>query len=94
VSDEEQIVAEQVVQMGPTGPLTVRISQHTVEEFWRVDVSREPAGHTTTTVGAGDSFMMNLIQGAVSGEPVAWHHLAHWGRDAIGRSACPAPRFG
>ena len=67
MSGEEQIVAEQVVQMGPTGPLTVRISQHTVEEFWRVDVSREPAGHTTTTVGAGDSFLGALVCGIASG---------------------------
>lgn len=90
---EEQVVAEQIVHMGRTGPLTVRISQHPLEEFWRVDVTRDPDGHTTTTVASGDSFMMNLIQGAVSGEPLAWDHLAHWGHDAMGRSSRPVPRF-
>jgi hypothetical protein len=77
------------VSTHPAGALTVRISQHPAEDFWRVDFSREPAraGRTTTTVAPGDSFMMNLIEGAVSGEPVAWRHLAHWGQDAIGRSA-------
>jgi hypothetical protein len=43
-------------------------------------------------VAPGDNFMMNLIEGAVSGEPVAWRHLAHWGRDSIGRSARTANR--
>ncbi|MDA8045844.1 MAG: hypothetical protein M0Z30_11505 [Actinomycetota bacterium] len=93
MSNDEQVVAEQVVQMGQSGPMTVRISQHQVEEFWRVDVSRDSVGHTSVTVGAGDGFLMNLIQGAVSGESIAWRHLAHWGRDAIGRSCCSAPLF-
>lgn len=94
VSDEEVLVAEQVVSGGCAGPLTVRISQHRAkelwaDEFWRVDVSRDPSvgsGHRTTTVATGDNFMMNLIEEAVSGEPLAWSHLAAWGR-ASGRSA-------
>jgi len=92
VSDGEQLVAEQVVAMDRTGDMTVRISQHRSEEFWRVDVRRDPHGYTTTTVGAGDSFLMNLIQGAVSGEPLAWRHLAHWGQDTMGRSSRGAGR--
>jgi hypothetical protein len=86
VSDDEVLVAEQVVSAGCAGPLTVRISQHFAEEFWRVDVSRDPAvgtGHRTATVAPGDSFMMNLIESAVGGEAVAWSHLAHWGREAL-----------
>ena len=86
--DEEMLVAEQVI-----GTVTVRISQHTEEEFWRVDISRYPTGSMSTTVAPGDSFMMNLIEGAVSGEPVAWRHLAHWGQDALGRQS-PGRRFG
>jgi len=91
--DGEQLVAEQIVDMDRAGSLTVRISQHASESFWRVDVSRDPHGHTTTTVGDGDSFMMNLIQGAVSGEPLAWRHLAHWGQDTIGRTNRRTGRF-
>ena len=88
MSDEETLVAEQVVALGQAGALTVRISQHRLEDFWRVDVSREEAAERrTTTVAPGDSFMMNLIEGAVGGEPVAWRHLAHWGQDAMGRSS-------
>lgn len=84
--NEERLVAEQVVPVESAGPVTVRISQDTEEEFWRVDVSRHPAGTMSTTVAPGDSFMMTLIEGAVSGEPVAWRHLAHWGQDALGRT--------
>lgn len=79
-------MAERVVPMEGAGRLTVRISQHPAEEFWQVDFSRGPAprsAHMTTTVGPGDSFMMNLIEEALSGEPVAWGHLAQWGRDAL-----------
>ncbi|HWE55611.1 MAG TPA: hypothetical protein VG435_08860 [Acidimicrobiales bacterium] len=90
--NEEKLVAEQVVPMESAGSVTVRISQDTQEEFWRVDVSRS-AGSTSTTVAPGDSFMMNLIEGAVSGEPVAWRHLAHWGRDALGPTSAGRPRF-
>jgi hypothetical protein len=80
VSDDEVLVAEQIVDGGGSAPLTVRISQHSAEDFWRVDVSRTPgAAHRSATVAPGDSFMMNLIQGAVGGEAVAWNHLAAWG---------------
>jgi hypothetical protein len=92
VPDEEQLVAERVVSIEQAA-LTVRISQHTAEDFWRVDVSGDPArrgGHMTATVASGDSFMMNLIHGAVSGEPVAWRHLAHWGHDTLGRTTSRA----
>lgn len=93
--DDEVLVAEQVVSAGGAGPLTVRISQHSAEEFWRVDVSRDPSlesGHRTTTVAPGDSFMMNLIEDAVGGEAVAWSHLAHWGSEAVSPKAYPAGR--
>lgn len=95
MSDGEQLVAEQVVPLEQAGALTIRISQHPAEDFWRVDVSRDPADPAigmTTTVAGGDSFMMNLIEGAVRGEPVAWRHLAHWGQDAIGRGSGPLGR--
>lgn len=95
MSDEEDLVAEQVVATGSSGPLTVRISQHRSEEFWRVDVSRERAsgsGHRTATVAPGDSFLMNLIQGAVGGEPLAWQHLAHWGSETFGATASAGRR--
>lgn len=75
----ERLLAEQVVDS-----LTVRITEDTAEEFFRVDFSRE-ADHLTTTVAPGDSFMMNLIEGAVSGEALAWRHLAHWCQDNLGR---------
>lgn len=84
MSEEETLVAEQVVSLEQAGALTVRISQHRSEDFWRVDVSRlATPERRMSTVAAGDSFMMNLIEGAVSGEPVAWRHLAHWGQDAM-----------
>lgn len=95
MADGEQLVAEQLVAVEPAGALMVRISQHQAEDFWRVDISRDPAGAAlgmTTTVAPGDSFMMNLIEGAVRGEPVAWRHLAHWGQDAIGRGSAPLGR--
>ena len=94
MSEEETLVAEQVVSLDQAGALTVRISQHRSEDFWRVDVSREAASERrSATVAPGDSFMMNLIEGAVSGEPVAWRHLAHWGQGAIVRSGRPAGRL-
>lgn len=85
VSDDEQVVAEQVVTMERDHALTVRISQHPAEDFYRVDVTNQagPARCMTTTVSPGDSFMMNLIEGAVSGEAVAWRHLAHWGQENL-----------
>jgi hypothetical protein len=88
----ERLLAEQVVDS-----LTVRISEDTAEEFFRVDFTRgDPASdHLTTTVAPGDSFMMTLIEGAVSGEALAWRHLAHWGRDNLARPGWRSqPRFG
>lgn len=97
MSDGEQLVAERVVPINPARALTVRISQHRAEEFWRVDVSSDPDRphcHTTATVGPGDSFLMTLIEGAVSGEQAAWRHLAHWGRGSVsGGPPASRPRF-
>jgi hypothetical protein len=96
VSEEELVVAEQVVSIAQSHSLTVRISQHAAEEFWRVDVScpSGPPRSISTTVAPGDSFMMHLINGAVSGEQVAWRHLAHWGQDNLARPALtPGCRF-
>jgi hypothetical protein len=89
VPNEEQLVAEQVVALAGQRALTVRISQHAAEEFWRVDVTNPgtPRAYISTTVGTGDSFMMNLIESAVSGEQVAWRHLAEWGHSSLSRSA-------
>lgn len=83
--DDEQLVAERTVPLAHSHALRVRISQHTVEDFWRVDITNPaiPSRAMSTTVAPGDSFMMNLINGAVSGEPIAWSHLAHWGRDNL-----------
>jgi hypothetical protein len=80
-----QLVAEQVVAMEREQTLTVRISQDSVEDFYRVDVTSPaaPERYMTTTVSPGDSFMMNLIQGAIGGEQVAWRHLARWGQDNL-----------
>ncbi len=93
MSDDEQLLAEQIVAIERQQALTVRISQHTAEDFYRVDVASvvAPDHSTTTTVSPGDSFMMNLIQGAMSGEQVAWRHLAHWGHDNLSFSG-RAPR--
>lgn len=95
MSEEEVVVAEQVVPSGEAGALTVRISQHRVEDFWRVEVSRGPdqtPGQRTATVAPGDSFMMNLIRGAVDGEDLAWRHLAQWGHEGLAALPYPAGR--
>jgi hypothetical protein len=89
---DENLVAEQVVKMNEARALTIRISQHHQEEFWRVDVSAGGGGYTSTTVAPGDSFMMNLIQGAVSGEDLAWRHLAQWGQHNLAPGGRPAAR--
>jgi hypothetical protein len=82
----------QTVSTAGANALKVRISQHAAEDFWRVEFEEAgpcPAGraHMSTTVAAGDSFMMHLILGAMSGEQVAWRHLAHWGQDNLGQPA-------
>jgi hypothetical protein len=89
MGQDEQLVAEQTVAVAEEHALTVRISQNPVEEFWRVDVTKPgaPRGHLTTTVSPGDGFLMNLIEGAVQGEQVAWRHLASWGHANISRQA-------
>ena len=87
MNDEEHLIAEQVVAVHDQHPLTVRISQNPSEEFWRVDVTNPSVatGHITATVAPGDSFLMNLIEDAVNGKPVAWKHLAQWGHTSIAR---------
>ena len=94
MSDEEQLVAEQVVNLPDQRALTVRISQHSSEEFWRVDVTNPSTArrHMSTTVAPGDSFMMNLIEDAVDGKQAAWRHLAQWGHANLIRPVSGPPR--
>ena len=85
--DGEQLVAEQRVPIHERQTLSVRISQHPVEEFWRGQVG-DPAtarGFLNTTVGTGDSFLMKLIEEAVGGKQTAWHQLAQWGHSTLTR---------
>jgi hypothetical protein len=95
VSDET-LVAEQTVSIHERSSLTVRILQHEAEDFWRVDVTNPATtcGHISATVASPDSFLMILIQEAVSGQPLAWRHLAQWGQDNLtrpGRARATAP---
>ena len=85
--DGEELVAEQHVPLGQRRTVRVRISQNAEEEFWRVQVSDPGAarGRISTTVGTGDSFLMKLIQEAVSGDQPAWYHLAQWGHTGLTR---------
>lgn len=85
MGEEERLVAERTVAVRDQHALTVRISQHSEGDFWRVDVSHSNPGRPplSTTVGPGDSFMMNLISEAVGGEQLAWNHLALWGRSRL-----------
>jgi hypothetical protein len=87
MGEDEQLVAEQVVAVREQQALTVRISQHSDGDFWRVDVTnpRTVRGHLSTTVAPGDSFMMNLISEAVGGQQLAWNHLAQWGQSRLNR---------
>lgn len=84
MAEDEQLIAEQIV-INREQALTVRISQDTVEDFYRVEVTNPavPQRYMTATVSPGDSFMIDLIRGAVSGDQVAWRHLASWGRDNL-----------
>jgi hypothetical protein len=87
MGEDEQLVAEQVVSVRDQQALTVRISQHSGGDFWRVDVT-DPGTvrrHLSTTVAPGDSFMMNLISEAVGGEQLAWTHIAKWGQTRLNR---------
>lgn len=85
MGEDERFVAERTVAVREQHALTVRISQHSEGDFWRVDVSHPDPGRPfmSTTVGPGDSFMMNLISEAVDGEQLAWNHLAQWGRSKL-----------
>jgi hypothetical protein len=87
--DGEELVAEQTVPLRGDHVVRVRISQHSVEEFWRVDfysseATRVPAN---ITVGTGESFMRSLIQEAIGGQQSAWNHLAQWGHSTLLRPA-------
>ncbi len=94
MADDEQLVAEQVVATDAVRTLSVRISQHRSEDFFRVEVTSlaAPDLAASTTVSPGDSFMMNLIDQAMRGEQVAWRHLAHWGRDNLSHAGRVPPR--
>lgn len=88
--DGERLIAEQHVFIHEHQTLSVRISQHDVEEFWRVQVTNPATarGSLSTTVGTGDTnFLMKLIEEAVSGKQTAWHHLAQWGQTNLTRPA-------
>jgi hypothetical protein len=90
---EEMLIAEQTVSIHERSALTVRILQDEAEDFWRVDVT-DPAtsrGHMSTTVASPDSFLMFLIHEAVSGQHLAWRHLAQWGKDNLTRTGRVRP---
>jgi hypothetical protein len=90
---DETLIAEQTVSIHERSSLTVRILQHEAEDFWRVDVtdSATSRGHISTTVASPDSFLMILIEEAVSGQPLAWQHLAQWGQDNLTRTGRARP---
>ena len=94
MADDEQLVAERTVATDPTHALSVRICRDRAEDFYRVEVTSlaSPGLAASTTVSPGDSFMMNLIEQAVSGEQVAWGHLAHWGRGNLSHDGRVPPR--
>jgi hypothetical protein len=79
--DGEQLIAERDVALHDQQVVNVRISQHADEEFWRVAflASNSARRPVNITVGAGESFMMSLIQEAIGGQESAWKHLAQWG---------------
>jgi hypothetical protein len=84
--DEERLIAEQNVALRDCHTLSVRISQHPVEEFWRLQVGGI-RGWMTTTVSDHESVLARLIQEAVGGEQLAWHQLAQWGQANLTRPA-------
>ncbi|HVA75399.1 MAG TPA: hypothetical protein VNF71_12645 [Acidimicrobiales bacterium] len=90
--DGERLIAEQDVVIRDHHVLNVRISEHMSESFWRLDVSNPAAlrASMTTTVSETDSFLMHLINDAVSGQSAAWRQLAEWGHENLSR---PAPGF-
>jgi hypothetical protein len=87
--DEEQVVAEQNVSLHDRQTLSVRISRHAAEEFWRVQVSNPGLvrGSLSTTVGDRSSFLTTLIEEAIGGHEAAWHQLAQWGQANLTRPA-------
>ena len=94
---DETLIAEQTVSIPERREMKVRILQDEAEDFWRVDVtdSATSRGHISTTVASPDSFLMVLIQEAVSGQSLAWQHLAQWGQDNLtrpGRTPSTSPR--
>lgn len=93
--DGEELVAEQDVVLRNDYLLNVRISEHPREEFWRVKVTvpAEQGTAASATVGAGESFLMHLIDRALGGEQTAWRHLAAWGHNNLCRSV-PGVRVG
>lgn len=93
--DGEIVVAEREVLLRDDYLLNVRVSEHPVEQFWRVKVTplSEQGTNASATVAAGESFLMHLIEQAVAGEETAWRHLAAWGHDNLCRSI-PGVRVG
>lgn len=83
--DGERVVAERYVLLRDDYLLNVRISENSDEQFWRVNVTVPSDAGTaaSATVGAGESFLMHLIHGAVAGEETAWRHLAAWGHENL-----------
>lgn len=79
--EEEQFLAQCDVSVHDRRTLTVMISEHRGEGFWRVAVTDLHAsrGRTSATVTSGDGFLMPLIERALAGERAAWQHLAQWG---------------
>lgn len=90
--DGERLVAEQDVVVRGHHVMSVRISENPDEGFWRLDVSNPDSRRAsmTTTVSEADSFLMHLINDAITGHPAAWRSLAEWGKDILSR---PAPGF-
>src|SRR5579862_4512659 len=87
--DGEQLIAEQDVPLRDHHVVRVRISQHAIEDFWRVDFNTSEANRrpANITVGTGESFMMSLIREAIDGQQSAWKHLAEWGHSTLLRPA-------
>jgi hypothetical protein len=87
--DGEQVIAEQSVFLHERQTLSVQISRHATEEFWRVLVSNPGTvrGSLSTTVGDTGSFLTTLIEEAVDGKQTAWHQLAQWGQANLTRPA-------